>query len=141
MKTYRLCKSASLYVETTPSSSGSDLTDEVVLAAQGKVVCLHSFSASSSPLGNSNTSLTYSSPAYLYIEKMDSGNTELLKMPLDNNVGTVNAYGDTSFAQNTLHIPGPGLFSGDGMRARIEVPAAAGSGSVNVGISNLVYSA
>ena len=141
MKTYRLCKSASLYVETTPSSSGSDLTDEVVLAAQGKIVCLHSFSASSSPLGYTNTSLPYSSPAYLYIEKMDSGNTELLKMPFDNTAGSVVAYDSTSPSQNMLHIPGPGLFSGDGMRVRIEVPAAVGSGNVNVGISNLVYSA
>jgi hypothetical protein len=142
LKVYRLCKSVSLYVETTSSSSGSDLTDEVELAAIGKIVCLHSFSANSSIIGSGNTSIQISTPAYLYLEKMDAGNTELLKMPLDNSTGSVINLDQAGIAQNMLHIPGPGLFSNDGMRARIEVPVATAAAGVtiSIGVSNLVYS-
>ena len=140
MKEYRSCKSVSLYVATTSSSSGSDLEDEATLAPAGKLVCLHSFSANSSSVGNGNTGIKISTPAFLYIEKMDSGNTELLKMPLDNATSAPIQLAGAGIEQNMLHIPGPGLVSYDGMRARIEVPAANSLTGICVGISNLVYS-
>ena len=140
MKSYRLSKTACLYVETTTTSSGDDLIDQVILAAAGKIVRLHSFSANSSALGNGNTAIKISTPAYLYLEKMDALNTELLKMPLDNSEGSIVNLDQSGISQNMLHIPGPGLFSDDGMRARIEVPAAGTATGICIGLSNLVYS-
>lgn len=138
MKTYRSCTSTSLFKTNADHTAGT-VEEEKVLSPAGKLICLHSFASKSFRIGI-QTGINQDNPVFLFFEKMDSGNTLILKIPLGNSGGQVIGLDSPVSSLDNFHIPGPGLISRDGMRARIEVPAPSAASRTNVGLVNLVYS-
>lgn len=139
MNRYYSCQSKSIFIEV---ASGGGATDNpYVLTTAGSSACLRTFDAYCGAPHYQNISIAPATPAFLYIEKMDASNTEILKMqiPKSGTGSLINLGGGSSDSVYTMSIPGPGLLSRDGLRARITIPANSGTGPIFACV-NLVYS-
>ena len=139
MRIYYKSKSKSIFYET--ASSGGAKDESTTLAVSGTRVCLRSFDLASGAATHTNTSIKQSTPAYVYFEKMDASNTEILQMPITcGGSGAVFDLGGGALVPSGLiTIPGPGILSDDGMRVRVTIPANGGNGPI-FALVNVVYS-
>lgn len=140
MRHYYKCKSKSIYTELAQGAGAVD--SSTVIAASGTRVCLRSFELSSgAPVWN-NLAVTQASPAYVYFEKMDASNTEILKMPFSSGGrgNLVDIGGGSLSPSSFLTIPGPGVLFDDGMRVRVTIPSNAAYMGPAYALINVVYS-
>ena len=140
MRQYYKSTSKSVYHET--AAGGSALDSSTTIAPSGTRVCLRSFELSSGAPFYLNSNITQASPAFVYFEKMDSSNTEVLKMPIAfGGKGAIVGLGGGSLVPSSfMTIPGPGILFDDGMRVRITMPANPGSNGPIFALVNVVYS-
>jgi len=140
MRNYYKSKSKSIYHESAQSDGALD--SSTTIASSGTRVCLRSFDLSSGAAQYQNVNITQSSPCYVYFEKMDSSNTEVLKMPIT--LGGLGALvflgGGVVTPSSFMTIPGPGILFDDGMRVRITMPANPGTLGPIFALVNVVYS-
>ena len=139
MRIYYRSKSKSIFHETAGSGGAKD--ESTTIAASGTRVCLRSFDFVSGAGLYNNVSIVQSAPAYVYFEKMDASNTEILQMPIPyGGKGAVSDLGGGAMVPSSLvTIPGPGILFDDGMRVRVTIPANTGNGPIFASV-NVVYS-
>ena len=139
MRIYYKSKSKSIFHET--AQHGGAVDSSTTIAASGTRACLRSFDFVSGAPHYQNETMTQSHPAYVYFEKMDASNTEILQMPIPYGGKTSIAElgGGILVPSSLITIPGPGILFEDGMRVRVTIPANGGTGPI-FALVNVVYS-
>tara|TARA_R110000751_G_scaffold305409_1_gene421839 strand:+ start:1169 stop:1591 length:423 start_codon:yes stop_codon:yes gene_type:complete len=139
MRIYYKSKSKSIFYET--AASGGAVDSPTTIATSGTRVCLRSFDLVSGAPSYTNDIIKQSDPAYVYFEKMDASNTEILQMPIPygGKTGLYDLGGGSLIPSSLITIPGPGILFDDGMRVRVTIPANSGTGPI-FALVNVVYS-
>ena len=139
MRIYYKSKSKSIFYET--AASGGAVDSSTTIATSGTRVCLRSFDLVSGAPSYTNDIIKQSDPAYVYFEKMDASNTEILQMPIPygGKTGLYDLGGGSLIPSSLITIPGPGILFDDGMRVRVTIPANSGTGPI-FALVNVVYS-
>ena len=139
MRIYYRSKSKSIFYETAASGVAKD--ESTIIAASGTRVCLRSFDLVSGGPHYQNEAIKQTTPAYVYFEKMDSSNTEILQMPIPygGKASIIELGGGALVPSSLMTIPGPGILFDDGMRVRVTIPANSGTGPIFASV-NVVYS-
>jgi hypothetical protein len=140
MRQYYKSTSKSVYHERAQGEGPLD--SSTTIAPSGTRVCLRSFELSSGAPFYLNSSITQVNPAFVYFEKMDSSNTEVLKMPIafGGRGGLLSLGGGSLVPSSFMTIPGPGILFDNGMRVRITIPSNPNFNGPTYALVNLVYS-
>ena len=151
MNKYYKYTSKSIFQEVAfQGTSPAVTTVTTELAPQGSAACIRAFSCFSAPCNYLNVSLDAADTSKLVsasFNKKDSSSTSLLDfyVPLHQLQGVLGGLGGSSGLGSYFNIPGPGIFSDDGLEVVINIPPNTGN-SLNatagpiMAVLNVVYS-
>jgi|TARA_Y100000996_G_scaffold409793_1_gene391054 hypothetical protein len=149
MNIYHKCKADSIFQEVAFQGSSPAVTTVTrELVPQGSNACLRMFSAWSGYCDWENISFDGADTdkiASLNFRKKDAGSTSLLDLfiPIHPNQFLFNGTGGASGVGSLFNIPGPGIFSDDGLEVVVSIPPNIGNGADQGPIMacvNVVYS-
>ena len=134
MNIYHKCKADSIFQEVAfqgESPAVTTVTRELV--PQGSNACLRTFSAWSGYCDHQNRSLDGADTdkiASLNFRKKDAGSTSLLDLfiPIHANQHLFTGVGGSGGVGSLFNIPGPGMFSDDGLEVVVSIPPNIGLG-------------
>lgn len=134
MNTYYKCKTESIF-QTVDFQGESPAVTTVTreLSPQGSNACLRMFSGFSALCDYQNVSLDgddSDKTVSVSFKKKDAGSTALLELflPLHTNQHIFGGLGATSGVGSIFNIPGPGIFSGNGLEVVVSIPPNIGNG-------------
>lgn len=149
MNIYYKCKAESIFQEVAFQGSNPAVTTVTrELSPQGSNACLRMFSAWSGYCDYQNSSFDGADKdkiASVNFRKKDAASTSLLDIfiPIHTNQHLFNGIGGAGGVGSLFNIPGPGIFSDDGLEVVVSIPPNIGDGTNQGPIMacvNVVYS-